>query len=129
MKLRNLTVGQQFKFVTGTNQSTYQITAVSPVLKYRTLNGNIEYKAAINSRLNRDVKVINDTALPAEITFTDGDGDRVKITTETETDFIHILSNYTNPGTDQINTTTVALNKEQTNSLVNFLQSWIAIKD
>lgn len=123
MQLQDLKLGQQFRFTTGTNQTTYRIIREYPQLKYTAVNGIIEYSPTYKSRLLREVTILNADVLPIEIYFRDVDGDQIKVSTETEANFVHVLVIPADRPS-----AIAALDRKQVIELIDFLQRHLQIK-
>ena len=123
MKLKDLKSGQQFIFVTGTNKTKYKIVKEYPQLIYASINGYIEYGVTYNSRLNREVELLNMDELPIEISFIDEDGDKTIFSTETEADFVHVLVKSSGR-----QSAIAALKRHQVIELIHFLERHLEIK-
>lgn len=123
MKLKDLKAGEQFMFITGTNKTKYKIISQYPNITYSSVNGHIVYQPTYNSRLNREVGLLDHTEVPVEIVFIDEDGDKTLFTTETEADFIHVLVKQTDN-----KSAIAALKRNQVVDLIFFLQRHLEIK-
>lgn len=123
MKLNNLKAGQQFKFASGhKKEGVYVVLNTSP-LTYKALRGSIHYQPTYGKIGESQVIVVGED-LPIEASFTDTDGDRIKVTAETEADFVHVLVS-----SDRYQSSTIAaLSREDVLKLITFLEGHLQIK-
>ena len=123
MKLNNLKAGQQFKFASGHKKEGVYVVLNTLPLTYKTLNGSIHYKPTYG-KIGESQVILVGESLPIEILFTDTDGDQIKVTAETDADFVHVLAI-----SDRYQSSTIAaLSREDVLKLIAFLEGHLQIK-
>lgn len=123
MKLNNLKAGQQFKFATGhKKEGVYVVLSTAP-LTYQAIRGSVHYQPTY-AKIGESQVIVVGEDLPIAVTFTDSDGDQVKVTAETEADFVHVLVT----SEDKQSSTIAALSREDVLKLITFLEGHLQIK-